>query len=235
MSNSYFQFKKFIVHHANCAMKVGTDGVLLGAWVPLDRYKDILDVGTGTGLIALQLAQRKEDAHIVAIEVDEEASKQAQENVDLSPWSNRIEVVCQDFCTFETNRKFDLIVSNPPYFVNALHSPDEQRNMARHVGKLNYEQLFSRATLLLHQQGALALIIPAQVEKLVMDTAWKYGFSPQRILRVYSKPGKTCNRLLIIFSVTESLCVNEELCIRQKDDSYTSEYKEMTADFYLHF
>lgn len=235
MANTYFQFKKFIVHHGQCAMKVGTDGVLLGAWAPVDDFKEILDVGAGTGLISLQLAQRNEKARLVAVEVDEDAARQAQENVNLSPWANRIEVVHQDFCNFETDRRFDLIVSNPPYFIAALHSPDKQRDMARHAGSLNYEQLFLRASRLLHPHGMVALIIPAQVEKLVINTAWKHGFYTHKMLHVFSKPGKPCCRVLMVFTLSLLPCIDEYLCIRHADNSYTPEYKALTADFYMHF
>ena len=120
MSNPYFQFKQFTVRHDKCAMKVGTDGVLLGAWAPVQNAKYILDVGAGSGLISLQLAQRNPWASITSIEIDPAAAAQAKENIQSSPWSDRMEVICSDFRDYHAENKFDLIVSNPPYFVDAL-------------------------------------------------------------------------------------------------------------------
>ena len=135
MPNPYFQFKQFTVRHDKCAMKVGTDGVLLGAWAPVQDVKRILDVGAGSGLISLQLAQRNPEAVITSVEIDPAAAAQAQENIQSSPWSNRMEVVCCDFRKYHPEDKFDLIVSNPPYFVDALRCPDNQRCMARHTSE----------------------------------------------------------------------------------------------------
>ena len=142
MSNPYFQFKQFTVWHDKCAMKVGTDGVLLGAWASVQNAHKILDVGTGTGLVALMLAQRSlPDADIIALEIDGAAAGQARENVTRSPWKERVEVVQTDFRDYQSSDKFDVIVSNPPYFVDSLECPDQQRNAARHNGSLTYEEL----------------------------------------------------------------------------------------------
>lgn len=233
MSNSYFRFKQFTVWHDRCAMKVGTDGVLLGAWAGTGQSKQILDVGTGTGLIALLLAQRNPEARITALEIDEAAASQAEDNVAHSPWADRIEVVCNDFHFFQTEKKFDLIVSNPPYFVDALNCPDKQRNLARHACELNYELLFSRSAHLLWEQGSVSIIIPAEVERLVIDTAWKYKLYPDRRLRVFTKPGKPCRRVLLSFSFQERECTEEELCIEVVHHQYTPEYIALTRDFYL--
>lgn len=233
MPNSYFQFKQFTVWHDKCAMKVGTDGVLLGAWAAAKRSKQILDIGTGTGLIALLLAQRNPEAQITALEIDEAAATQAADNVARSPWADRIEVVCNDFRLFQTEKKFDLIVSNPPYFVDALNCPDKQRNLARHTCELNYELLFSRSAHLLWEQGGVSIIIPAEVEKLVVDTAWKYKLYPDRRLRVFTKPGKPCRRVLLSFGFRGGECLEEMLCIEEAHHEYTPEYIALTKDFYL--
>ena len=115
MPNQYFQFKQFTIEQSDCAMKVGTDGVLLGAWAPVDNARRILDVGTGTGLIALQLAQRQPLAMIDAIEIDAQAASQAQRNVQASPWADRVKIICQDFKCYSSSQPYHLIVSNPPY------------------------------------------------------------------------------------------------------------------------
>lgn len=233
MPNPYFQFKQFTIWHDKCAMKVGTDGVLLGAWAAAENIFQILDVGTGTGLIALMLAQRNPQAQITAIEIDATASTQAKLNAIRSPWADRIDVICNDFRLFQTKNKYNLIVSNPPYFVDALNCPDKQRNMARHTCELNYELLFQRSAQLLCEQGRACIIIPAEVEKLVIDTAWKYKLYPSRRLRVFTKPGKPCRRVLISFSLQEKECVEEMLCIEVEHNQFTPEYIALTKDFYL--
>lgn len=233
MSNSYFKFKQFTVFQDRCAMKVGTDGVLLGAWASVDKARRVLDVGTGTGLIALQLAQRNPQAEIVAIEVDSMAAAQALANVSSSPWADRIEVVCHDFQSYSPEEKFDLIVSNPPYFTDALKCPDEQRRMARHAGSLNYFSLFQQSARLLHEHGAVSIVIPSEAERDVTNAARNYKLFPLRRLQVFTKPGKPCRRILLTFGFHEEECVEETLCIQTEHDGYTAEYIALTKDFYL--
>ena len=213
MPKSSFKFKQFTIFHDKCAMKVGTDGVLLGAWAPADKAKRILDVGTGTGLIALQLAQRNPHARITAIEIDAAAAGQATENVSHSPWADRVEVICHDFRDYQPENRFDLIVSNPPYFIDALKCPDEQRCTARHAGNLNYDLLFHRSASLLEEQGVVSIIIPAEAEK--------------------TKPGKPCRRVLLNFGFEAKECREEKLCIEVNHNEFTPEYVALTKDFYL--
>lgn len=233
MSNAYFSFKQFTIYQEHCAMKVGTDGVLLGAWAPVEQVTKALDVGTGTGLIALQLAQRMPNAYIVAVEVDTAAARQAQANAEQSPWKDRIEIECCDFRNYQAKNDFDLIVSNPPYFIDALKCPDTQRNLARHAGNLNYELLFAKSAHLLSPQGRVAVIVPAEAEKHVTDAAWKNGLYPQRRTLVYTKPGKPCRRILFQFGFQESECLTEPLYIEQAAGGYTPQYIALTKDFYL--
>lgn len=234
MSNPYFQFKQFTVRHDRCAMKVGTDGVLLGAWAPVLNARRILDVGTGSGLISLQLAQRAANALITAIEIDTAAAAQAQENFRNSPWNSRLEAVCCNFRDYHSGCTFDLIVSNPPYFVDALNCPDRQRNTARHTNDLNYELFFCRSANLLSEQGVVSVIIPSEVEGLVIDTAWKYSFHLHHRVRVFTKPGKPCRRVLLSFGRQLLPTVEENLCIEDKTPGkFTPEYISLTKDFYL--
>ena len=233
MSNSSFQFKQFTVCHDRCAMKVGTDGVLLGAWAPVDNAKHILDVGTGTGLIALQLAQRNQHAKVVAIEIDAAAARQAEENILQSPWADRVKVVCCNFRNYQPENKFDLIVSNPPYFIDALKCPDEQRRTARHTGDLNYDLLFRRAAHLLWEQGAMSIIIPSEAEKAVIDAAWNHKLFPSQRMCVFTKPGKPCRRVLLTFGFEEKKCTEKKLCIEVNHNEFTPEYIALTKDFYL--
>lgn len=233
MSNSYFQFKQFTIWHDKCAMKVGTDSVLLGAWTQIVQSKLILDVGAGTGLISLLLAQRNSEALITAIEIDIAAAEQAKENISRSPWSKNVEIICCDFRDFHSEVKFDCIVSNPPYFIDALKNPDEQRRLARHTGELNYELLFRKSAHLLSPQGTISIIIPSEIEKTVIDTAWNYKLFPQNKLRVFSKLGKPCRRVLLSFGFQEKEFEEENLCIEKERHQYTSEYIALTCDFYL--
>ena len=233
MSNSYFSLKRFTIHQDRCAMKVGTDGVLLGAWAPIEGVRRILDVGTGTGVIALQLAQRCAEATLTAIEIDKDAAAQASDNVNRSPWANRIEVICCDFRDFYPEEKFDLIVSNPPYFVDALRCPDTQRNLARHTDSLNYELLFSRSKDILETTGQIAVVIPGDMEKNVIDAAWKNKLYPQHCTKVYTKPGKPYKRILLTFGSRLSMCREDTLYIEDAHHRYTPEYEALTRDFYL--
>lgn len=233
MSNSFFKFKQFTIYHDRCGMKVGTDGVLLGAWCDVEQAKRVLDVGTGSGLIALQIAQRNPTAQVVGVEIEEAAAGQAADNAARSPWQERIQIICTDYKSFEDGQKFDAIVSNPPYFVDALRSPDAQRRLARHIEGLNYDVLFRHSPSLLAAGGRICIITPAEVEKLVQDTAWNFGFHPSRLTRVFTKPGKPCRRILWEFSAAVGPCVEETLYIEAEGGGYSDAYVALTHDFYL--
>ena len=162
MPNPYFQFKQFVVFHDKCAMKVGTDGVLVGAWAQVDGARRVLDIGTGSGLIALMLAQRNPDAFVTAVDIDEAAVEQARENVARTPWSDRMEVERLDIrkAPEEWNGCFDAIVSNPPYFVESVKCPQAQRNTARHTDELDFDALLSKVSVLLSEK-VVFVVLPA--------------------------------------------------------------------------
>ena len=233
MSNSYFQFKQFSVWHDKCAMKVGTDGVLLGAWAPTENSSRILDIGTGTGLVALMLAQRNSIASITALEIDDKAAQQAVENVGKSPWKSRIEVVQIDFKSYLCDQKFDLIVSNPPYFVDSLKCPNNQRSTARHGCELNYEDLLQGVCQLLAADGAFTLIIPTDVSEQVKELALANKLYPSQELLVITKPGAKPKRSLITFTHQLQVCQTEELLTEISRHCYSPEYTALTQDFYL--
>lgn len=234
MSNPYFQFKQFVVWHDKCAMKVGTDGVLLGAWTAIQGAHRILDVGTGTGLVALMLAQRSlSDSYIVALEIDEAAVGQAKENVCRSPWKNRIEVLQADFRFYHSAEKFDVIVSNPPYFVDSLACSDQQRNMARHNDSLTYEILFEGVSKLLAKEGSFTIVIPANVVDSVKLIAINNGMYASRQLNVITKLGGIPKRSLICFSFKEQDCLVEELLTEVSRHQYSEEYVALTRKYYL--
>jgi tRNA1Val (adenine37-N6)-methyltransferase len=236
MANPYFEFKQFTVYHDRCAMKVGTDGVLLGAWANVAGAAKILDVGTGTGLIALMMAQRSEGL-IHGVEMDENAFLQAGENVHRCPWPERINLFHNTFQQFARDNagSYDLVVSNPPYFRNSLKPPAKIRSLARHNDHLSYESLLFYTTALLAYQGRLAVILPASGFSDFEVMARFHGLLPLRITHVRPHPGKDYSRCLAEFSRgNQKDCHCSELVIKGEDHSYTKEYTELTRDFYLH-
>lgn len=234
MSNPYFQFKQFTVWHDQCAMKVGTDGVLLGAWASVEGARRILDIGTGTGVVALMLAQRSlPDAKIVALEIDEAAAGQARENVVRSPWRERVEVVQADFKKYRSSDKFDVIVSNPPYFVDSLECPDRQRATARHNDSLTYGDLLEGVSELLADDGLFTVVIPSDVADRVKEIAFAKKLYAVRQLHVITKPGGVSKRTLITFSFSVQECVVEELLTELARHQYSEEYIALTREYYL--
>ena len=228
-----FKFKQFAVRHDKCAMKVGTDGVLLGAWSDVNDACKVLDVGTGTGLVALMIAQRS-TAAITALEIDADAVSQAKENVADSPWRDVIEVVEQDFRTYASYEKFDLIVSNPPYFVDSLLCPEEQRTLARHNGSLRYDELLSGAARLLSTKGRFCVVIPMDASDALLVMAADIGLYPSKQLIVITAPGKQPKRTLIEFVFDpEVVCDKKELLLEEKRHQYSPGYIELTREYYL--
>lgn len=232
MSNSYFQFKQFTVWHDKCAMKVGTDGVLLGAWTSVQNARCVLDIGTGTGLVALMLAQRSQSA-ITALEIDPQAAVQATENINRSPWQDRVEVVVADFKQYRPHTKFDVIVSNPPYFVDSMKCPDNQRSIARHNNDLTYDDLLRGVSVLLSPDGAFTLVIPTDAADRVKDIAQTYCLYPAQQLDVITKPGGTPKRTLITFTFTQQECRTEELLTEVARHHYSDAYAALTKEYYM--
>ena len=233
MPKPYFTFKQFTIYHDRCAMKVGTDGVLLGAWTNLKNANRILDVGTGTGLIALMLAQRTRDAKITAIDIDADAVGQAKENVLASLWKDRVEVALQDVCTYVPDGLFDIIVSNPPYFVNSLKCPDGQRTTARHTDSLDANRLIGKVTELLAPEGCFSLILPADQTNELLRIAEENGLYPSRITRVITRPSLPPKRVLVEFRKTTQICKETELVVELDRHVYSEDYIVLTKDFYL--
>ena len=235
MPNTYFKFKQFTIHQEKCAMKVGTDGVLLGAWTNCENAKYVLDIGTGTGLIALMIAQRSQ-AVIDAIEIDENACNQAQENFQKSPWNERINLIHQSFQDFakETEKKYDLMVSNPPYFQNSLYAPDEQRTKARHNMEFELDDILVGAEKLLAENGALSIILPYIEGVLFITNAAEKGFYCVRQTNVLPKPKTQTKRLLLEFQRQKKAIIDQELIIELDNrHEYSENYKNLTKEFYL--
>jgi tRNA1Val (adenine37-N6)-methyltransferase len=234
MPNNYFQFKQFKVNQDRCAMKVGTDGVLLGAWVKTDGVNKILDIGTGTGLIALMLAQRSM-ATIDALEIDPVAAKQAAENVKNSPWNNRIHVICGSFQNFsKENHKYDLIVCNPPFFRNSLRAPDLQRTIARHNDNLMIGELINGVKKILAPEGKFFIIWPYSDYNLVEKVSSGSGLYANKIVRILPSPGKSIKRVMVEFSFV-NLYPEESILVIEKNGrhSYSEEYINLTKEYYL--
>ena len=233
MPNPYFAFKQFTVRHDRCAMKVGTDGVLLGAWTDLSHSRRILDIGTGTGLIALMLAQRCMDAQITAIDLDSAAVEQAQENIQASPWKDRIEALQQDICTYHPNGTFDTIVSNPPYFIDSLKCPDGQRSTARHTDTLDADRLIGKVSELLTSDGRFSIILPAEQTEDLIRVAGEKGLHPSRQTWVITRPGLSPKRILMEFRKIPVTLQPDELVIELERHVYSEEYIALTKEFYL--
>jgi tRNA1Val (adenine37-N6)-methyltransferase len=243
-----FHFKEFSVDDSACAMKVGTDSVLLGAWADFSGCSTILDVGTGSGLLALMAAQ-KCDATITAIDIDEDSCHQAEKNFSESSWSDRINCIHQGLEEYACNqtaakaRPFDHIITNPPYFINSLKSPDSGRNKARHNDGLPLKSLLEYSSLLLRDSGKLSIVFPYNDNFLLINQAREFSLNLSRQLIIIPKQGKEPNRILLEFTkavtgmydATELVTGNKlpTLTIRDGHGKYTQEYISFTERFYL--
>ena len=236
--NNYFQFKQFRIVQERSAMKVGMDGVLLGAWADVLGAGRILDIGAGTGLIALMIAQKNATARIDAIEIDRDACEEAALNVKQAQWSDRIhiqEISFQDFRLTNADQ-YDLIVSNPPFFSNGVKAPVENRAQARHSDALPLAVLISGAARLLQENGRIALVLPVESLQEIVELANLNRLYVSRLCRIKPNPIKPVFRILI--ELTNSVCIiqEENLMIEfEKHHDYTPEYKLLTKDFYLKF
>lgn len=234
-----FQFKEFTVQQDKTAMKVGTDGVLLGAWCSVDEYPDtILDVGAGTGVIALMLAQRSDAMTIDAVEVDENAYEQAVENFEQSDWGDRLYCYNASFQEFadeiaEEEETYDLIVSNPPFYTDDFESEDQSRNKARFTSAMSFEELILGVSKILSEEGKFATIIPFKEEENFINIAKKNSLYLHKVCRVLGNPTSEIKRSLLAFSFQPSEIIKEQLIIEIGRHQYTKEYINLTKDFYL--
>lgn len=237
MSNSYFQFKHFRIQQEKASHKVGADGVTLGAWCHIPEHTHhILDIGTGTGLLALMMAQRCTQAHITAIEIDQDSYQQAVENIQHSLWNERITVIHSSIqeWTEQTKKQFDLIVSNPPYFDHALKANNTSRSNARHTDTLSKEALIHSVCQLLHPNGRLALILPPTEHQKLKEIAEAHQLHCVRATSLYPNSTKPTKRILTEWSKTPQQTIHNQLIIERERHHYTDSYSEMVQDFYLH-
>ncbi|KVV13681.1 tRNA1(Val) (adenine(37)-N6)-methyltransferase [Flavobacterium sp. TAB 87] len=232
-----FQFKQFSIQQDKTAMKVGTDGVLLGSWAPTKNVNfSVLDIGAGTGLIALMLAQRCNAQQIDALEIDEEAYEQCVDNFENSPWADRLFCFHAGLDEFmeEPEDEYDLIVSNPPFYSEDYKTTDEKRDLARFEDALPFEDLIEAADLLLSENGIFAVIIPFKEEQRFIALAFQFELYPTKITRVRGTPTSEIKRSLLAFSrIEKSNYPLDELVIEITRHNYTPEYIELTKDFYL--
>lgn len=232
---SVFRFKKFEVDQKGCAMKINTDGVLLGAIAAQDAPGAILDIGTGTGVIALMLAQRFSTAHIDAVEIDESAAATAMKNSSSSPFAERVKVNFTPFEKFEAPCRYDLIVSNPPYFVNDLKSKDKRKEIARHAEEDFFDMLIGKASSMLAENGTIWLILPVkQAEKAIVNAVLNRLY-PSRIIHIYSDVYKPEFRQIISLGFRRELVIHEHLYIYESQGVYTSSYRSLLKEFFLAF
>jgi tRNA1Val (adenine37-N6)-methyltransferase len=231
--STQFQFKQFTITQDLCAMKVGTDGVLLGAWTRVIE-EQILDIGSGTGLITLMLAQRTKRAQIDAIDINQNAFLQTSQNIKKSPWGNRINPIQTSLQEFDISYKYDLIISNPPFFANSTKAPQKDRNIARHTDHLPYMDLIRSVTQLLKDDGIFSVILPFETSQLFINEAEGEGLYLNRKCLVKQNPSKLPKRVLMEFSFNSNELNESELTIEtEKRHHYTKEYIILTQDFYL--
>ncbi len=231
-----FQFKQFKVHQDRCAMKIGTDGVLLGAWASLDHQPEsILDIGAGTGVIALQMAQRSAAPLIDAVEIDEGAFEQCTENFEASPWADRLfcyHASLQEFAS-EIEESYDLIISNPPFFSEAIRTGDTSRDTARFEAALPFEHIIICTVHLLSETGVFSIILPKLQQERFISLAAASGLFLNRICDVKGTPDSEVKRVLMEFSFQENEIQTESLILEISRHEYTAEYIELVQDFYL--
>ena len=233
---STFRFKQFQITQNRAAAKVGTDAVLLGAWTPIiNEPKRILDIGAGTGVISLMMAQRTQNAEITAVEIDLEAFREAKLNFEASPWGNRLNCLKSDIKTVFFSSYFDLIVSNPPFYTEKTFAPNNRRNVARNTSNLNFSDLIEKVNSLLSPEGVFSVIIPFKEEKTLCELAEKNNLFPIKKTHVRGNENAPIKRSLIAFGREQKKSIPKELIIEVERHIYTQEYKELAKDFYLKF
>jgi tRNA1Val (adenine37-N6)-methyltransferase len=232
-----FNFKKFSINQNNAAMKIGTDGILIGAWVNVSKKFRALDIGSGTGIISIMLCQRNLNLELDSIELSPSAIMDAKINIENCNWSNRIKLFQQDLKDFIPSSNYDLIVSNPPYFKESLQPSNAERSKARHQKDLKLGDILKFSKQHLSKEGSLNIILPFEQKKEAIEFAKKHDLNTVRECAVYPKPDKAPHRILIEFSKNENEQIIKESLVIEKAGrhNYTEDYKKLTREFYTIF
>lgn len=232
-----FKFKQFTIEQDRSAMKIGTDAVLLGAWSPIPKnIFSVLDIGAGTGILALMLAQRSNAEQIDAIEIDEDAYEECVDNFENSTWSDKLfcyHAGLDEFLEEMEDESYDLIISNPPFYTDEYKSDTEKRNLARFEDALPFEELIESAANLLSEFGTFSVIIPYKEEEKFIQIAKEFQLYPFKITRVKGTPTSGVKRSLLAFTWDEQITITDELVIETARHQYTKDYIELTKEFYL--
>lgn len=225
-----FKFKQFEIHQSSAVFRVGTDGVLLGVLANVSQANNVLEVGTGTGLISLMLAQRNSGAYFLGVEINEEAVHLTRLNFENSPFSVRLKNILQDFKAFETAEKFDLIVSNPPYFEG---NPSSKDIIARQTIELNFAELISKSAKLLSENGIFSVIIPNDVEIVFIGIAQQNQLFLNRKINIYGIQNSKIKRLVLEFSLQQNVLEECDFVIEKSPRKYSDQYLEFTKEFHV--
>ena len=241
---SGFQFKQFYVDHSQCAMKVGTDGIVLGSWAAVDNARNILDIGTGSGLLSLMVAQKTgADCRIVGIDIEPSAAEQARVNASNSPWPEKIVIEQCDLKLFNRDEAFDVIISNPPFYAGKKgkletsdpHFIEANRRAARHQMSLPQELLLSKVEALLSDTGRFYCILPCHEAEQLVALSSQFGLHLIDQLGIRHQKSAGLIRMALCFSKIDNRLIYKELVIKNDDGKYTQEYKKLCKDYYLHF
>lgn len=229
---SSFQFKQFVVHQSRSALKVGTDAMVLGSLIESQGKRNALDIGAGTGVLSLMIAQRNEQLSIDAVEIDEPSIEDCRQNFELSPWEERLFAIHVDFLALEFKQKYDLIISNPPFYTDSLNNESERIARAKHASYLPIESLFKRVVELLEVWGEFWLIVPDKVGSSVISIAAHHGLFPVKQVSIFGKP-ESPTRIVFAFSTKKKQCQHATLLIRNENGDYTADYIDLTKDFHF--
>jgi tRNA1Val (adenine37-N6)-methyltransferase len=234
MPNDYFEFKQFTVWQAGCSQKVSTDACIFGAWTA--KYcvpkNNVLDIGAGTGLLMLMIAQEHQ-TEIDGIEIEEECASQMKQNIESSAWSNRLHAINADVKNYPFEKKYDLVISNPPFYENQLRSADTAKNLAWHSSELDLAELTGIAARVLLPQGNFSVIIPYSRKEEALTEGSRHDLATARVLTVRHTLNHPYTRCMIIFSKQNAELIETDLVIRNEDGSYTEEFRELLAGYYL--
>ncbi|MDZ7900512.1 MAG: methyltransferase [Arcicella sp.] len=233
-SNTHFSFKKFTIHQDQTAMKVTTDACILGAYTDVKNAKRILDIGTGTGLLTLMLAQRSE-AQIEGVEIEKVSYNQAVENVKNSIFKDKIELYHSGIQSFTSKKCYDLIISNPPFFQNHLKAENQNRNNALHTDTLSFEDLLNSVIKLLSSNGTFVVLLPTYESTVLEQIANNLGLFANKKLYIHHREGSKILRIITTFGFVKTETVFENLIIKSSDENYTSDFQKLLQDYYLIF